>query len=52
MLVLKRRVGQRILVGDHIVITVVECRGGAVRLGFDAPEEVVILREEVKPDAT
>ncbi len=48
MLILKRRVDERILIGDDIVITVITARNGEVRLGFDAPDSVVILREELK----
>lgn len=49
MLLLTRTVGQKILIGDDIVITVTEIRGGKgiVRLGIDAPEEIGIVR----PDA-
>ncbi len=48
MLVLMREQGQRIMVGDNIVVTVVEIRGDKVRLGFDAPKEVDVDREEVR----
>jgi carbon storage regulator len=47
MLVLGRKVGQRILVGDEIVITVVRLSGGGVRLGIEAPPEMVVVREEL-----
>jgi carbon storage regulator len=47
MLVLSRKDGQRVMVGPNIVVTVLEIRGDAVKLGFDAPGEVRILREEV-----
>lgn len=48
MLVLSRKVGERILVGDHIRITVVRLTNGGVRLGIEAPNEMPVLREEVK----
>jgi len=47
-LVLTRQVGESIAIGSDIVVTVVEVRGGAVRLGIDAPREVVIERPEAK----
>ena len=48
MLVLSRKPGERILIGDDIVITIVRATGGSVRVGIEAPPDVVILREEVK----
>jgi carbon storage regulator len=47
MLTLTRSVGETIRIGDDIEVHVVEVRGGTVRLGFKAPREVVIHREEV-----
>lgn len=47
MLVLSRKVGERILLGDNIRITVVRVSGGGVRLGIEAPAEVAVVREEV-----
>lgn len=47
MLVLSRRAGQRIRVGEDIVITVLEVEGGRVRVGIDAPRSVVVHREEI-----
>jgi carbon storage regulator len=47
MLVLTRKVGERILIGDDIVITVLDSRGDGVRIGIDAPRGVKIQREEV-----
>ena len=47
MLTLTRSVGETIRIGDDIEIHVVEVRGGTVRLGFKAPREVTIHREEV-----
>jgi carbon storage regulator len=48
MLVLARKIGDKILIGDHITTTVVEIRGGTVRLGIEAPVEVPILRDNAK----
>jgi carbon storage regulator len=48
MLVLSRKVGERIWIGDEISITVVRLTGGGVRLGIEAPEELPVIREELK----
>jgi carbon storage regulator len=47
MLVLSRRQGETIVVGNSVTVTVLEVRGNRVRLGFNAPMEVPIHREEV-----
>lgn len=47
MLILTRRVGENIVVGDDIVISVIEVRGDAVRIGIQAPRSVTVHREEV-----
>ena len=65
MLVLSRKVGERILIGDGIAITIVRISQGTVRIGVEAPRETPVIREEVlqalesdhsaenqKPDAT
>ena len=54
MLVLSRKVGQRILIGDKIAVTVVRLTPGGVRIGIEAPEEMPVVREELKDrlDAT
>ena len=51
MLVLSRKVGERILIGENIAVTVVRVGPGVVRLGVDAPRDLVIVREELKEDA-
>jgi carbon storage regulator len=48
MLILTRKLNEKILIGEGIVVTVLELRGGKVKLGFAAPEGVKILREELK----
>lgn len=50
MLVMKRRLGERIRIGDQIWVTVTEITKENVRLGVDAPPEVRILREELIDD--
>ncbi|MDA0587363.1 MAG: carbon storage regulator CsrA [Planctomycetota bacterium] len=47
MLVLSRQRDESIIIGDNIVITVVDIRGDKVRLGIDAPKEVPVHRQEV-----
>ena len=47
MLVLTRKAGESIVVGNNIRITVTELSSGMVRLGFEAPPEVSIYREEI-----
>lgn len=49
MLVLSRKEAERIRLGDSIVVTVVRVSGDKVRLGIDAPPNVVVLREELEP---
>ena len=52
MLVLSRKVKETIVIpGSNIRLTVVEIRGHKVRLGFDAPPHVAILRGELDPDS-
>jgi carbon storage regulator len=48
MLVLSRREGERIHIGDSIVVTVVRAGGDKVRIGIEAPENVLILRGELE----
>jgi carbon storage regulator len=47
MLILTRKVGESIRLGDDIEVVVKEIRGNQVRIGIDAPEEVPIYREEL-----
>ncbi|HEV7168339.1 MAG TPA: carbon storage regulator CsrA [Micrococcaceae bacterium] len=47
MLVLTRKLGEKLLIGEDIVITVLDTRGDSVRLGIDAPRGVSIQRIEV-----
>jgi carbon storage regulator len=47
MLVISRKVGESIVIGDSIVVTVVQTQRGRVRLGVEAPPGVLILREEL-----
>jgi carbon storage regulator len=47
MLVLTRKKGQRIRIGSTVEITVLEVRGGSVKLGFEAPANITIHRDEI-----
>lgn len=47
MLVLTRRLGERILIGNDIWVMVVSIDRGKVRIGVDAPEDVTVVREEL-----
>lgn len=49
MLVLSRKESERIRLGDSIVITIVRVSGDKVRLGIEAPSDVLVLRDELKP---
>jgi len=47
MLVLSRKVGERLLIGDDIVVTILDSRGDGVRIGIDAPRSLKVHRAEV-----
>ena len=47
MLILTRRVGETLVIGDDVNVTVLGVRGNQVRLGVDAPKEVAVHREEI-----
>jgi carbon storage regulator len=47
MLVLTRRAGESVMIGDNVIITVLEARGDVIRLGIQAPRDVQVHREEV-----
>jgi carbon storage regulator len=49
MLVLSRKLNERIMIGDSIVLTVVKIQGSHVRLGIEAPPDVDVLRDELIP---
>ena len=52
MLVLSRRESERIRLGDSIVVTVVRLGRDKVRLGIEAPDNVLVLRDELEPHET
>ncbi len=47
MLVLSRKTGQKIVIGDNITITILQVKGRTVRVGIDAPTDVRVLRSEL-----
>ena len=48
MLVLTRKVGESFVIGDDITITVVRVVGGGVRIGIEAPDDCMVMREELQ----
>jgi carbon storage regulator len=48
MLVLSRRVGEKIVIGNNIVVTVVDTARGKVKIGVDAPREITVYRQEIQ----
>ena len=51
MLILTRKVGETVLIGEDIRIMVVQIRGKQIRLGIEAPLDLLVLRTEEKPDS-
>ncbi|NLW90811.1 MAG: carbon storage regulator CsrA [Syntrophomonadaceae bacterium] len=47
MLVLSRKIGESIIIGDNIVINIVDIQGDNIRIGIDAPKSIKIFRQEV-----
>ena len=47
MLILTRRVGEAVVIGNNITVRVLGIKGGQVRIGFDVPKEVEVLRTEL-----
>lgn len=50
MLELSRKLGEKIWIGDTVCVTVLDIDRGKVRLGIEAPRDVPIFREEIRPD--
>lgn len=49
MLVLSRKLGEKIFIGENICITIVDIDRGKIRLGIEAPRDVAIYRQELLP---
>jgi carbon storage regulator len=47
MLILTRNVGQSIMIGDEVTVTITAVQGGQVKIGIDAPRDISVHREEV-----
>ncbi len=47
MLVLTRRLEEKIKIGDNIIVSILDIEGGAVKIGIEAPKEIQILRMEI-----
>lgn len=47
MLILTRRVGETLMIGDNVTVTVLGVKGNQVRIGVDAPRDVSVHREEI-----
>ncbi len=52
MLVLSRKLGEKIVIGDNIVVTVVKIDRNQIRIGIEAPHDVPVYREEIAPQRT
>jgi carbon storage regulator len=49
MLVLSRKLGEKIVIGDNIVVTVVKIDRNQIRIGIEAPGDIPVYREEIAP---
>lgn len=47
MLILTRKAGEAVIIGDHVSVTILGVKGNQVRVGIDAPKDVTVHREEI-----
>jgi carbon storage regulator len=47
MLILSRKVNEKVIIGDDISVSIIEIRGDQVRIGIDAPKKIKVFRQEV-----
>jgi carbon storage regulator len=47
MLILSRRVGEKIIIGENVTVTILGVKGNQIRIGIDAPRDITVNREEI-----
>ena len=47
MLILTRRIEEKLVIGENVTVTILGVKGNHVRIGFDAPRDITVIREEV-----